>query len=122
MYSDTQKQEIQKVIFAFKDYIQSSKYIDLLQSDKFGYILFYFNPPSKTMPMEPVIIADGSELCKLLVSEICSDVLELTRNEHSVADTDPLEKSEIIKRLEPFAKQLPEYRHLFEEIFTNANG
>jgi len=118
MYTDTQKLEIERVKSVFRDYIQASQYIDLVRSEKLGYILLYINPPTQDLGMEPEIITDGSDLCELLLSEVAADVLELTRNEHSVSEADPLEKSEILKRLEPFAEQLPEYRHLFEELFT----
>lgn len=121
MYTETQKREIEKVILVFNNYIQASDYIDLVRSEKIGYILLYFNSQTHDLEMEPAVITDGSELCELLLSEIASDVLELTKNEHRVSQADPLEKAEIIKRMEPFAERLPEYNHLFKELFTNAN-
>ena len=37
-YTKKQKSEIEKVRAAFQDYIQNSGYIDLLWSDKVGYV------------------------------------------------------------------------------------
>lgn len=121
LYTDAQQQEIEKVRLVFNDYIQTSDYLDLVNSEKLGYILLYINKKARCLEMEPAVIEDGRELCELLISEIASDVLELTQNEHSVSQADPLEKAEILNRMEPFSQQLPEYRHLFEELFLKTD-
>jgi hypothetical protein len=120
-YTETEQREIEKVKSVFEEYILASEYIDLLLSEKIGYILIYINPPTQGLALEPEIITDGRNLCKLILSEIASDVLSLAHNGHSIAEADPLERAEILKRIEPYAEQLPEYHHLVDALFTKSN-
>lgn len=119
MYSTSQKQEIEKAISVFKDYIQSSDYLDLVWSDKLGYLLLNINPPTQSVESEPLMIESGADICKAIFDEISLDVYELTKNEDGSRNSNPLEKAEILRRIEPFIKQLPEYRHLVYEMLES---
>ena len=120
MYSTAQKQEIEKAISVFKDYIQSSDYLDLVWSDKLGYLLLSINPPTQSVECEPQMIESGADICKAVFDEISLDVFELTKNEDGSSNANPLEKAEILRRIEPFIERLPEYRHLVDELFESS--
>ncbi len=61
-YSEAQQSKIEKVRAAFQDYIQNSGYIDLLWSDKVGYVLLPLNPESEDgfrVESEPELIENA---------------------------------------------------------------
>lgn len=117
MYTNEVKKEIERVKAVFKDYIETSEHIDLVLA-KFGYVLLYYSPENNALELEPALIEDGCELCKLLLDELVTDVQQMTGNEHRLKDIDPLERAEILRRIEPLIEQLPEYRHLVDEVLT----
>ena len=120
MYTKMQKNEIENVILVFKEYIQSSAYLEIVCSDKLGYILLHINPPTETLEPEPEVIKSGKALCKEIFSEIVMDVLDMTGNDHGVKDADSLEKAEIMRRIKPLIDKLPEYRDLVNSILEEA--
>ena len=101
---------------AFGEYLKNSEYLELLWSDKIGYILLKLSIPDRSLPLAPVVIEDGEMLYEELLIEIANDVLEYTGNEHDRANADPLEREEIKKRFHPYMEQFPQYQKLAEDI------
>lgn len=116
MYTETQKQEIERILSVFSGYLQSHPLIDLVWSDKIGYILLYISPDQAAIEMDPVLITDARLLCRMLLSEIATGVLVSAKNNHSIDHADPSEIAEIQKRWEPFLSQLTDYRDLAKLI------
>ena len=54
----------------------------------------------------------------MLFGEVSTDVLELTGNEHTERNADPLELAEIKRRWQPFLERLPEYQMICEKILA----
>lgn len=121
MYTQKQKQEIDRVISVFSDYIHTNKNLDVVWSEKLGYVLLNISPDEDTLIMEPELIEDGEHLLQLLLSEISLDVLEKGHCEHDKKDATSLEKAEMIRCMEPYTKQLPEYQRLVKRIFTEVS-
>ena len=115
LYTKKEREKIEKVREVFADYIRKSRYVDLLWSEKLGYILLRIDAERRDIVMEPVIMEDGETLCKELCLEIIQDVLEYTGNDHDRESIDALEKAEIKKRLRPYEERLPEYRIRIED-------
>lgn len=116
MYTEIQKEEIDRIVSVFNRYIQSHPLIDLVWSDKIGYVLLYISPDQAAIEMDPVLITDARLLCGMLLSEIATDVLVSAKNDHCIDQADPFEIAEIQKRWEPFLSQLDEYRDLAKLI------
>ncbi len=116
LYTKKEREKIEKVREVFADYIRKSRYVDLLWSEKLGYILLRIDAERRDIVMEPVIMEDGETLCKELCLEIIQDVLEYTGNDHDRESIDALEKAEIQKRLRPYEERLPEYRIRIEAL------
>ena len=116
LYTKEQKAELEEMAAVFGDYIKNSEYLELFWSDKIGYILLKICIPSRSIPLNPVVIEDGEMLCEELLVEIANDVLEYTGNEHDRKNADPLEREEIRKRFQPYVERFPQYRELAEDI------
>lgn len=118
LYTEKQKQEMEKILEVFQDYLKESPYADIVWSDKLGYIWLCISLKKRTIEMEPEAIDDPEELCEILFKEVAQDVLELTKNEHSIEESDLLEQAEIRKRLSVYLQKLPQYCNIAEEIFV----
>ncbi len=116
LYTKEQKKELDEITEAFQEYLRASEYLELVWSDKIGYILLKINMSERNIPLAPVIIEDGEMLCEELFNEIANDVLEYTGNEHEMKDADPLERTEIKRRYQPYIEQFPQYRQLAEDV------
>ena len=118
LYTKKQKEEIEKVLSVFGEYIKSSPYLDLVWSDKLGYILLQIELKYRNV-FQDNIIENAEQLCAKLLEEVADDVLQMTGNEHSMQEADPLERAEIEKRLAVYAEKLPEYGYLGRIIWRS---
>ena len=64
LYTEEQKKELEEMVTAFGDYLRDSEYLELVWSDKIGYILLKISVSSRSIPLAPVIIEDGEMLCE----------------------------------------------------------
>lgn len=117
-YSKEQRENIEKVKTVFQDYIKHSKTLELLWSDKLGYILIMgINKTMDDISMDPIILEDAETLCYHLLYEIACDVLEAGNNYDDIFKATAAEKDTVKKAFHPYMVQLPEYAHLIEELF-----
>lgn len=111
IYTAKEKAEIKRIRKVFAEHIRQSPYFDLLWSDKVGYVWL-------TISLNPFYVDTGmsvesaAHLCHDLLDDIAGDVLEMTQNDHSLEDADPLELQEIKRCWKPYIDQLPEYAYL----------
>lgn len=119
LYTEEQKKELDDIAEVFQEYLRGSEYLELVWSDKIGYILLKISVSSRSIPLAPVIIEDGKMLCEELFCEIANDVLEYTGNEHERKNADPLERAEINRRYQPYIERFPQYRQLAEDILLD---
>ena len=116
-YTPTEKEEIEKVIAIFAQYIKDSPYADIVWSDKLGYVFLNIDLGNSSIEMEPIIIKNAEGLIQQLLSEISNDVMDNTSHEFSLAEA-PLEvQQEIQRRFSEYLDKLPEYLHVADEMF-----
>ena len=119
-YTKEQLEAIEKVKAVFSDYIINSKTLDLIWSDKLGYILIIgITKDMNDFAMQPEVITSAERLCDQLLYEIACDVLESSGHCHDIYISTPLEKQLILEAYKPYMSQLPEYSHMLEIHFTD---
>lgn len=119
-YTKEERAAIEKVKTVFADYINNSKTLDLLWSDKLGYVLI--TGITKNMDdfvMQPEVVDTAEMLCNQLLYEIACDVLESNGPCHDIYLSTPSEKQLILEAYYPYMSQLPEYSEMTELHFTN---
>ena len=119
-YTKEQLESIEKVKTVFADYIQNSRTLDLLWSNKLGYILITgITKNMNDFVMQPEVITTAERLCNQLLYEIACDVLESRGNCHDIYISTPLEKQLILESYQPYMSQLPEYSDMLEIHFID---
>ena len=117
LYKETEKKEIERVYAVFADYIRESPYLEWFWSDKMGYLLLKISTEKRYVE-EEILVDTAEQLASVLFSEVSTDVLQMTENEHSEQTADPLELAEIKRRWHPYIDQLSEYAYLCDELLT----
>ena len=117
LYEETEKKEIERIYAAFADYIRESPYLEWFWSEKLGYLLLKIGAEKRYIA-EDIIIYTAEQLALILFSEVSTDVLQMTGNDHTEQTADPLELTEIKERWQPFLKRLPQYRPVCEKILA----
>ena len=111
-YTKEQLDAIEKVKSVFSDYIRNSRTLDLIWSDKLGYIMITgITKDMNDFVMHPEVIYTAERLCNHLLYEIACDVLESRGHCHDIYTSSPLEKKLILDAYLPYMTQLPEYSH-----------
>lgn len=119
-YTKEQLDAIEKVKSVFSDYIRNSRTLELIWSDKLGYILITgITKDMSDFVMQPEVICTAERLCDQLLYEIACDVLESRGHCHDIYTSTPLEKMLILEAYLPYMSQLPEYSHMLEMHFTD---
>lgn len=119
-YTPAQKAEIEKVRAVFREYIRTNPYLDLVWSEKLGYLLVSLNPKKEkaaALESEPFVIETGEMLCELLFREILLDVVNSSGKGHDSDEPDGEERAEFERRLCHYTALLPRYGYLKERFF-----
>ena len=117
LYTEKEKNEIERVRKVFEKHIQQITAYDLVWSDKIDYVWL-------AISIDPVYIDTGNwiesaaGLCYECLNDIALDVFGMTGNDHDFEDADPLELAEIKRRWKPYIGQLPEYAYLCDELLS----
>ena len=117
MYTKSQQKEIEKVMDVFHNYIKENHFLDIIWSDKAGYVLLDgIDAETNTIAMAPEVVTDSHQLCKSLIFFIICDALKAKGRTTDSLLWGPEEKDIIREALKPYWEQLPEYKSLEEEI------
>ena len=123
IYCPHVKEEIDRVLDVFKDLIDSTPGIDVVWSDKAGYILLdIVEHKGRILVGETccVRIEDAPKLVKHLISEVAfATVKEIDPEVSMDALSDQL-CEKVVQRLRPYMAQLPEYEHLLLAAFMRS--
>ena len=117
LYTEKEKNEIERVCKVFEKHIQQMTAYDLFWSDKVGYVWL-------AISIEPVYIdtdnwiESAAGLCYECLNDIALDVFGMTGNGHDFEDADPLEVAEIKRDWKTYIDQLPEYAYLCDELLS----
>ena len=122
IYTVEQIQSIEKVKEFFSDYIAKFDDMELIKTEKAGYILLYgIKAMEGQLVFDPVFISDGAQLCDFLLSELANEVMQELdpKREHDIYEATTKERIAIEEAIEPYIKQLSEYRHLIVELYKH---
>lgn len=93
--------------------------IDLLWSDKMGYVLFLgYMPEHDKFVMLPELIRSPERLCSQLLYEAFRDFTKKLGDSHGPEDASVAEYIQYKKEMAQYMDQLPEYEHVLEELFV----
>lgn len=115
LYSEKEKNEIERIRNVFAEHLQQSGDFELLWSDKVGYVWL-------TIGLDPLYVDTGrriesaEDLCRECLDDVAMDVLYMTGNDHALKEADPLELAEIKQRWKYYIDQIPEYAYLCDEL------
>lgn len=110
MYTDAQRQNIEVVLNAFSDYIETSETSEVLFSEKLGYLFVGIDLRHRIASSGPEVIESAEDLLGLLINELLLDVLLSSRLDHTISSMNDAERQEFNQRLSPYIERLPQYR------------
>lgn len=123
IYTKEDFESIEKVKNVFAGYMADFKEMDLVYSEKAGYVLLFgIRLDEGRLTMDPIFITDGAHLCDFLLYEIaCAEMTRITTPStfKDIHEATEEEKVSIIKAFAPYMDQLPEYEYLIEKQFNN---
>ena len=118
IYTKEEHESIEKVKEVFAGYIANFKDMDLVYSEKAGYvILFGIRIEEGRLTMDPIFIREGGQLCDFLLYEIACETMTRIGEFHDIHEATAEEKVVIKQAFEPYMVQLPEYEYLIEKQF-----
>ena len=118
MYTDQQKQEIERVLTVFKPYIDQADYLEVLWSNKMQCYVSLFIDTTRGCFDGADAIQSAEEICDRCYTEIGNDILLENDREYQIWEMRPLEREELLRRVQPYDAQLPEYHYLIEQLLT----
>lgn len=119
VYEPETKQSIEQVIDAFRDYILTTPHLELLWSDKLGYIYISIdNVRGSIGDMDCWVVDCAEELFDKLVGEMAIDIMEEVGHTIDPTEATQLERREIERRLHPYVERLPAYQDRLQRVFT----
>ncbi len=118
MYTNREKREIERVLTVFKPYIEQADFMEIIWSQKMQrYVFLFLDIRRKTIEeAEPVDTADM--ICNRIYSEIGNDVMLESDKECPLWQAADSEKAELLRRIQPYDAQLPEYHFLIEQLLS----
>ena len=118
IYTKEEHESIERVKEVFAEYIANFKDMDLVYSEKAGYvILFGIRIEEGRLIMDPIFIREGGQLCDFLLYEIACETMTRIGEFHDIHEATAEEKVIIKQAFEQYMVQLPEYEYLIEKQF-----
>lgn len=113
--------EMDRIAEAFSGYIHRHPSLDLLWSEKLGYILLSIDTVQDCL-YGTSIYTNAQKLARRLFEEIVTDVVLECEDCDDVSSMDDEGREEVKRRWAPFLEMLPEYKNVCEDILTgNSN-
>ncbi len=111
--------EMRRVESAFADYLENEDSIDLLWSDKVGYVFLTIN--EKTHQSESCEdLHTAPQLCRRLLDDMAITVMMQTKRNHNFINMDKDEAVRVRAFWKPVIEKLPDYAYLCDEILREA--
>ena len=118
MYTNQEKREIERVLTAFKPYIEQADYVEIVWSNKKQcYVALFIDTTRDTFEGADAILS-AEEISERFYTEIGNDVLLENDRDYQIWEMSPLEREEFLRRIQPYDAQLPEYHFLVERLLT----
>jgi len=118
MYTNQEKREIERVLTAFKPYIEQADYVEIVWSNKKQcYVALFIDTTRDTFDGADAILS-AEEISERFYTEIGNDVLLENDRDYQIWEMSPLEREEFLRRVQPYDAQLPEYHFLVEQLLS----
>lgn len=118
MYTNQEKREIERVLTAFKPYIEQADYVEIVWSNKKQcYVALFIDTTRDTFEGADAILS-AEEISERFYTEIGNDILLENDREYQIWEMSPLEREEFLRRIQPYDAQLPEYHFLVEQLLS----
>lgn len=118
MYTNQEKREIERVLTAFKPYIEQADYVEIVWSNKKQcYVALFIDTTRDTFEGADAILS-AEEISERLYTEIGNDVFLENDRDYQIWEMSPLEREEFLRRVQPYDAQLPEYHFLIEQLLS----
>ena len=118
MYTNQEKREIERVLTAFKPYIEQADYVEIVWSNKKQcYVALFIDTTRDTFEGADAILS-AEEISERFYTEIGNDILLENDREYQIWEMSPLEREEFLRRVQPYDEQLPEYHYLIEQLLS----
>lgn len=109
--------EMDRVADAFSGYIHRHPSLDLVWSEKAGYVLMTINP-DKQRGEDYCSFRTAHDLAFRLFSEVVTDVVLECEDCDDVSSMDDEGRKEVQQRWAPFLEMLPEHKSICEDILA----
>lgn len=109
--------EIDRVADAFSGYIHRHPNLDLVWSEKLGYILLSIDTVQDCL-YGTSIYTDAQKLARRLFEEVVTDVVLESEDCDDVSNLGDEGREEVKRRWAPFLEMLPEYKGVCEDILA----
>ena len=109
--------EMDRIADAFSGYIHRHPNLDLVWSEKIGYVLMTINP-DKQRGEDYCSFRTAHDLAFRLFSEVVTDVVLECKDCDDVSSMDDEGRKEVQQRWTPFLDMLPEYKGVCEDILA----
>ena len=118
MYTNQEKREIERVLTAFKPYIEQADYVEIVWSNKKQcYVALFIDTTRDTFEGADAILS-AEEISERFYTEIGNDVLLENDRDYQIWEMSPLEREAFLRRVQPYDAQLPEYHFLIEQLLS----
>ena len=118
MYTIQEKREIERVLTAFKPYIEQADYVEIVWSNKKQcHVALFIDTTRDTFEGADAILS-AEEISERFYTEIGNDILLENDREYQIWEMSPLEREEFLRRVQPYDAQLPEYHFLVEQLLS----
>lgn len=109
--------EMDRIAEAFSGYIHRHPNLDLVWSEKLGYILLSIDTVQDCL-YGTSIYTDAQKLARRLFEEVVTDVVLECEDCDDVSSMDDEGREEVKRRWAPFSEMLPEYKSICEDILA----
>ena len=102
---------------AFADYLKMAKYVDILYSEKIGYVFVMIEAPGPEV-LAAHRIWTGAELCRRLMRDMAQSFLDQHPGVYeTVQDIAPADPKRMLRDLQKYTAEPPEHRNLEQGLF-----
>jgi len=121
-YNDEVKGKIERVIEGFQDYIRSTPQLDVLWSEKLGYIYIGLDIVGGTIAdMTSELILSDEVLFDKILYEMAVDIMEKAGHTLDPKEASELERREVERQLRQRTALLPEYQTRIPLVFERVD-
>lgn len=113
--------EMDRIAEAFSGYVHRHPGLDLIWSEKMGYVLLSIDPMMQSFLCGTSVYTNPQKLAYRLFEEVATDVMHEYGDCKVIAALNAEEKEEVQQRWAPFLEMMPEYKSVSEDVLNGNN-